>query len=153
LAARAQIHFNRPREVKQGHVFRVLVHIDAVEDLLFYHYPTEDLIACGNIPFRNFSWHFGRLDGDLHDDDNQTVTLHCGRDFQPTRDYRDGDDGDRDTKNYRDGDDGDRDTKRTRAKSLIGRMSNWLESHSKNRDRQVRGRSREWHRGESSAER
>jgi hypothetical protein len=140
LAARAQIHFNRPREVKQGHVFRVLVHIDAVEDLLFYQYLREDLIADEKIPWRNFSWHFGRLDGDLQDDDDQTVTMHCGRDFEPTRDYRDDDDG-------------DRGAKRPRARSLIGRMSNWLESHTKNRDRQMRGRSREWHKRESSARR
>jgi hypothetical protein len=29
------VHFIRPREVKKGHVFKVLIHIDVVEDLLF----------------------------------------------------------------------------------------------------------------------
>jgi hypothetical protein len=46
----AQIHFVRPRGVKTHHVFRVLIHIDAVEDLLFYHYPREELITDGKIP-------------------------------------------------------------------------------------------------------
>jgi hypothetical protein len=53
-------HFSRPKAVKQSHVFRVLVHIDAVEDLLFYHHPREDLIANGKVPWKDFSWRFGR---------------------------------------------------------------------------------------------
>jgi hypothetical protein len=43
----------------------VLVHIDVVEYLLFYHYPWEQLIADGRIPWRDFFWQFGRVDGDL----------------------------------------------------------------------------------------
>jgi hypothetical protein len=48
------VHFTRPREVKKGNVFKVLVHIDVVEDLLFYHYPREELIANGKILWRDF---------------------------------------------------------------------------------------------------
>jgi hypothetical protein len=42
--------FVRPRAVKHSHVFKVLIHVDAVEDLLFYHYPRDELIADGKIP-------------------------------------------------------------------------------------------------------
>jgi hypothetical protein len=34
LMDRTRVHFSRLREVKQDHVFRVLVHIDTIEDLL-----------------------------------------------------------------------------------------------------------------------
>jgi hypothetical protein len=34
----------------------VLIHIDAIEDLLFYHYPREELLADGKIPRRGFNW-------------------------------------------------------------------------------------------------
>jgi hypothetical protein len=64
--------------------------------------------------------------------------MHCGRDYRPARDHRDDDEG-------------DSDAKRPRARSLIGKMSNWLDSHNRGRDRHMRGRSRQWHWGESSA--
>jgi hypothetical protein len=55
----AQVHFARPRGVKQAHVFRVLIHLDVVEDLLFFHYPRDELIADGKVSWRDFAWHFG----------------------------------------------------------------------------------------------
>jgi hypothetical protein len=51
-----QVHFVRPRGMKQSHVFRVLIHIDVVEDLLFYHYPRDELLADGKVPWREFAW-------------------------------------------------------------------------------------------------
>jgi hypothetical protein len=51
----AQVHFVRPKEARSSHVFRVLIHIDAVDDLMFYHYPREVLIADGKIPWRDFN--------------------------------------------------------------------------------------------------
>jgi hypothetical protein len=50
-------------------VFRVLIHIDAVDDLMFYHYPREVLIADGKIPWRDFNWQYGRAGGDLDDEE------------------------------------------------------------------------------------
>jgi hypothetical protein len=44
------VHFSRLRSIKHSHVFWVLVHIDAVEDLLFYHPLREELIEDGKVP-------------------------------------------------------------------------------------------------------
>jgi hypothetical protein len=38
----AQVHVTRPRGVKSIHVFKILIDLDAVEDLLFYHYPRDN---------------------------------------------------------------------------------------------------------------
>jgi hypothetical protein len=80
-----QVHFNRPREVKQSHVFRILIHIDVVQDLLFYHYPREELIAYGKVPWRDFSWQQGCPDGDLEEEDYHLLNSYCGRDNIPFR--------------------------------------------------------------------
>jgi hypothetical protein len=61
---RPQIHFVRPREMKKGHEFKVIIHIDVVEDLCFYHYPKHDLIADGKVPWHEFSWQYGMPDGE-----------------------------------------------------------------------------------------
>jgi hypothetical protein len=45
------------------------VHIDVVEDLMFYHYPHEKLIADGKVPWRDFNWQLGRTDGDLDEEE------------------------------------------------------------------------------------
>jgi hypothetical protein len=52
----AQVHVTRPRRVKSIHVFKILIHLDAVEDLLFYHFPRDELTADGKIPWREFRW-------------------------------------------------------------------------------------------------
>jgi hypothetical protein len=41
----AQLHFSRPRNIRRGQVFKVLVHIKLVEDLHYYHHPPEQLNA------------------------------------------------------------------------------------------------------------
>jgi hypothetical protein len=66
----------------------------------------------------------------LQDDDYYPVTAHYGRDLQPRRDFRDDDEG-------------EHGAKRHRSRSLLGKMSNWLDSQSRGRDRQMRGRSRD----------
>jgi hypothetical protein len=50
----AQLHFSWPRTVKRGQIFRILVHIDSVEDLCFYHQPTKQLRVEGRIQLREF---------------------------------------------------------------------------------------------------
>jgi hypothetical protein len=40
-------YFARPRNVRNAHVFRVLIHLEVVEDLMFYHHPREDLLVDG----------------------------------------------------------------------------------------------------------
>jgi hypothetical protein len=42
--------------MRKGHVFKILIHIDVVEDLLFSHYPREELIVDEKIPWRDFVW-------------------------------------------------------------------------------------------------
>jgi hypothetical protein len=51
-----RIHYVRPRQMKNAHVFKVLIHIDAIEDLLFYHHPRDELIQEGKTPWRDFRW-------------------------------------------------------------------------------------------------
>jgi hypothetical protein len=46
----SQIHMARPRAALNCNVLKILIHIDAIEDLMFYHYPREELLADGKIP-------------------------------------------------------------------------------------------------------
>lgn len=39
----AQVQFTRPRRMKSGATFCILIHIDYIEDLMFYHDPPEEL--------------------------------------------------------------------------------------------------------------
>jgi hypothetical protein len=128
------VHFNRPREVKQSHVFRVLIHIDAVEDLLFYHYLREELLADGKVLWRDFSWQQGRPDGELAEEGLHST---CGKHKTPYR--------------FRDDDDRDRESKRPRGRSLFGKVSSWIDNHSRGRlQHSDVSRGREFYRGESS---
>jgi hypothetical protein len=54
MRSRVHVYFARPRGIKWSHVLKVLVHIDALEDLLFYHYPREELITDGKSPLERF---------------------------------------------------------------------------------------------------
>jgi hypothetical protein len=97
-----QAHPIRPRGALNSNVFKVLLHIEAVEDLMFYHYPRVELVADGKTPWRDFHWQHGRLDEeDLHpppirscdqegrtprgrsrdDDDNPDIMRHRARGF------------------------------------------------------------------------
>jgi hypothetical protein len=72
------VHFSRPRSIKHSHVFQVLIHIDVVEDLLFYHYPREELIADGKVMWKEFMWRSGHADGDLEEEELHPPTRNCG---------------------------------------------------------------------------
>jgi hypothetical protein len=75
----AQVHLVRPRGTKYTHVFRVRIHIDVVEDLMFYHYPRKELIEDGRVPWKDFHWQYGRPDEDLGEDDLHPPTRFCGQ--------------------------------------------------------------------------
>jgi hypothetical protein len=124
----AQVHF-----VRHAHVFKVLIHIVVVEDLMFYHYPRQELIDDGKIPRREFVWRMGHPDEGAY-----PVTRLC-------------DSGVEDRRHQRDDDDEDCEQKRPRACSIMRRISSWMEGRSKGRNRSVEGhRGSDWYRGESS---
>jgi hypothetical protein len=128
-----RIQFSRPRAPKQGHVFEVFIHIDTVEDLMFYHYPWDELIADGKVPRREFSWQMGRADGDLDVDETQPSTRYCASGTLPRRHWRDD----------------DKTLQRQKERSFFNRVSSWMD-HSKSRERPDEGhRGRTWFRGES----
>jgi hypothetical protein len=49
-ASNVQVSQIRPRSVIHTHVFRVLIHIEVVEDLMFFHYSRAKLIQDGKVP-------------------------------------------------------------------------------------------------------
>jgi hypothetical protein len=123
----AQTHLTRPRSVKDCHVFRILIHIDVVEDLMFYHYPRAELIEDGRVPWREFKWQYGRADGDLSDEDTNTPIQFYGQ----NRCYQ--------RRDPNDDDDYERDQKRSRARGFFGKISDWRDSRGKSRGRQMEG--------------
>jgi hypothetical protein len=134
----SQVHFIWPRGVKKAHVFKILPHIDVVDDLLFYHYPREEMLADGKTPWREFVWKQGRPDGEPSEDGLEPVARSCGFDDRPRWYMED------------DGDD-DRDQKHPRSHSFLRQMSGWVDSRSKNRSRgEGPFGGSGWHRGESS---
>lgn len=96
-----QVSFALPQGMKSGHVFRILIHIDTVEDLLFYHYPREELLADGRVQWRDFHWQLGRADGELDEDDLHPPTAHCRWDRDLSLRRREDDDEDREPKRPR----------------------------------------------------
>lgn len=134
----AQVHFVRPRRMKSCHVFRVLIHIDVVEDLMFYHYPRAELLAEGRVPWREFVWQYGCANGDLDEEVFQPQIGACGEAralrWHPTDD-----------------DESDREQKRSRARGLMHRVSNWIDGRDKSREhRSERDHGSGRYRGESS---
>lgn len=95
---RAQVHFRMPRAMKRGHIFRVLIHIDLVEDLSFYHFPREELLSNGRVRWRDFRWHLGHADGELEEEEVQPPTTHYRLDRYPNTHQRDDEDDDREPK-------------------------------------------------------
>jgi hypothetical protein len=136
------VNFSRLRSVKQSHVFRVLIHIDAVEDLLFYHHPCEELIEDGKVSWKDFAWRPGHADGELEEDDMHPPTRNCGSKLLPQRHQWDDDDK------------GNGDRGRPRPRGFMNRVSSWMDGKGKNKDPQLdRGRNRSWFRGDSSRRR
>jgi hypothetical protein len=92
----AQLSFTRPRNVKRGQVFKVLIHVDSAEDLTSYHQPPEQLAAEGKVQFRELRWTPGRPDGELDEEDvSHPVTRYCRAEEGPRYRPRDDDEEDR----------------------------------------------------------
>jgi hypothetical protein len=104
----SHVHFVRPRGMKQAHVFKVLIHIDVVEDLLFYHYPREELLADGKVPWRDFVWQYGTPDGEIDGEEFMHLTNLCGPELNSR--WRPSDD-----------DEGDKEQKRPRTRGFMGK--------------------------------
>jgi hypothetical protein len=137
-ATTAQVHFVRPREVRKAHVFKVLIHLDVVEDLLFYHHPREELVADGKVPWRELSWQSSKLEGEVDEDDFAPVPWSCQQNTSHPW-------------HPRDEDDDDRDQKRPRERSLLHRMSSWMDNRGRSKNMQSkRYRGGSWFVGESS---
>jgi hypothetical protein len=138
LSRDAQIYFARPRGVKHAHVFKVIIHVDVVEDLLFYHHQRAELIADGKVPWRELEWQYGVPDGDLQEDKSFTPARRCAPISEPRR-YPSGDE------------DRDRDHKRLKPRGFMNKVSSWMEGCSRNRSKPCEDRTRDgWYRGESS---
>jgi hypothetical protein len=95
------LHFVRPRGIQHVHVTKVLIHIDAIEDLTFYHYPREELVADGKVPWRDFTWHSGRPDGQIEEDEVDPPTRFYSSFVDPHWSRRDDDNDDRDHKHHK----------------------------------------------------
>jgi hypothetical protein len=106
-----------------AHVFRILIHIDVVEDLLFYHHPREELVQDGKVPWQEFMWQLGQANGDLEEEDMHPPTRVCGPDLGPLR------------RHPRDDDDPDCDHKKPRPRGFISRMTGCIEGRGGCRDR------------------
>lgn len=136
----ARVHFVRPRNMKKGHVFKILIHIDVVEDLMFYQFPREELLADGKVPWRDFHWQFGRADGELEEDELlPPPTRFCCHDHDYPR-------------HPRDDDDHDREHKRSRPREILRRVLGWIEGRGKPNSRCMisEHQGSGWYRGESS---
>jgi hypothetical protein len=136
----AHVHFIKPRSRSNAHVFRVLIHISAVEDLLFYHHPREDLIQDGKVLWRDFHWQYGKADGELVEEDIHPPTAVYGLDWlHPRRHPRDDDE------------DHDYNQRRSRTRGFLSYMSGCIDGRGRSNERlSLRGRGSGWYRGESS---
>jgi hypothetical protein len=90
------------------------------------------------VPWRGFTWQFGRADGGLDEEEFHPPTRHCGNDMQNRR-YP------------RDEDAWDTGHKRSSPRNFISKVSSWIDGRGRSRDRNGdRDRGRSWHRGETS---
>jgi hypothetical protein len=123
--------------MKQGHTFRLLIHIDSIEDLSFYHRPADQLNAEGRVQLREFCWALGHLDGDMDDDDVRMALRFYRSSDGPIR-------------RHRDEDDADRDCGCPRHRELLGSISRCLGQRRSRVPPADRDRHGGWFRGESS---
>jgi hypothetical protein len=133
----AQIHFVKPRGVKNANVFKILIHIEVVEDLMFYHYPREELLADGKVSWREFVWHLGKPGGEIVEDKLMLPTRYCGPQSEPRWCFED-DDGN------------NRNQKRLRSCGFMGRVTRWIDGRGRPKNRAVEGHGSGWFAGESS---
>jgi hypothetical protein len=95
----------------------VLIHIDAVEDLLFYHHPREELFKDVKVPWKEFRWQYGRMDGELDEDELHPLQGIVGR----SQEFSTGDD--------------DGDQQRSKFRGFISRFSSCMEDRGRSRER------------------
>jgi hypothetical protein len=100
----------------------VLIHIDVVEDLIFYYHPREELIQNGKVPWTDFAWRPGHADGELEEDDMHPPRRNGGSDLLPQRHHRDDDD------------EGNGDCGRPRPRGFMNRVSSWMDGKGKIKD-------------------
>jgi hypothetical protein len=81
----AQLHFSRPRNIRRGQVFKVLVHIELVEDLHYYHHPPEQLNAESKVQLHELRWCPGRPDGHIEEEVDRPAHRYCRPDSVPCR--------------------------------------------------------------------
>jgi hypothetical protein len=92
----------------------------------------------GRVPWREFMWQFGRVDGDLDEEDLHPPTWHCEQDPPSSR------------RRPRDDDD-EGDYHKARPRSFMSKISGCMEGRGRSRERQQqRGRTVGWALGESS---
>jgi hypothetical protein len=107
---------------------------------MFYHYPREELIADGKVPWREFVWHYGQPDGEIDEDEFRPITRYCGLQTEPQWCHHDDDDN-------------DRNQKRSRSRDLMGRVTSWLDGCGRPKNRAVEGRGSGGYAGGSSRRR
>jgi hypothetical protein len=112
----------RPRNGRNAHVFRLLIHLEVVEDVMFYHHLWEELHADGKVPWRDFSWQLGKPNGKLDDEELPPLTRFCA----PPSDHH---------WRPREDDENDREPRQSRPRGILKRVSSWMESHGTSRGR------------------
>jgi hypothetical protein len=122
---------------KNANAFKILIHIEVVEDLLFYHYPREELLADGKVPWREFVWHYGKPDGEVDEEELLLATRYCGPQSEPRWCYQDEDDNDRNQKH-------------SKSQGFFGKVSNWIDGRSGPKNRMTEGQGSGRFAGESS---
>jgi hypothetical protein len=134
----AQIHFVRPRGMKHAHIFKILIHIGVVEDLSFYHFPHEELLADGKVSWQEFTWFPGCLDGKVVEEEFNPYPRFCAPSSEPR--WR-----------PNDVEDQDREHKRDRSRGLMQKVSTWIDNRGRSKNRSnTDGRHGGWLVGESS---
>lgn len=137
LRDEAQINFTRPRSMKRGHVYRIYVHIDYVEDLSFYHYPADELRQDGRVPMRELRWQYGHMDGELEDEGIlHTPTCRPGNGFRRPRE---------------DDDEDNNQGRKSRMRAILSRMTRCLDRGNQSRSKAPEpDRGSGWYKGEGS---
>jgi hypothetical protein len=77
-----QIHFVRPRGMLHSRIFKILIHINVVEDLSFYHFPREELLVDGKMPWRELLWFPDCPDGEVDEEEFNPPPRFCASNFE-----------------------------------------------------------------------
>jgi hypothetical protein len=99
--------------MKHSHFFKILIHIDVVEDLSFYHFPHDELLADDKVPWKEFTWYPGCPNGEVEEEEFNPPPRFCGQNSELR--WRPDDD-----------EDWDKDHKRGRSRGFMHKVSNWI---------------------------